>query len=299
MNFEEFLSAVMNELQRKLGDEYKMEKQTLRGMNNSIKHSLMLVKSGINVHPLVPMDKWYQHYTLHCGDISEIAEKICEICRNHICIRKDISEFIQWDSAKNNIRVKVINTEKNRDFLNEVPHRKYLDLSQIYYVILQDTGLEENMAFQIRNEHMAFWGVSESLLHDTAWGNMGNHDVDFRKMSDVLDSLLDESGMKPVDGIGDMPVYILGSKSGQNGAIYMCDEEMLREIGGFLKGDFWLLPSSVHEVLVIPKLWMEDNLMELARAVSEVNDSELEPEEILSYHVYYYNTTLGKMMIAE
>ena len=299
MNFEEFLTAVMNDLQERLGDEYRMERKSVRGVNSSIKHSLMLVKSGMNMYPLVPMEQWYQYYSFTCKDIGKIAEKICESCKEHIHSGNlDISRFTQWDSAKNNIHVKLINTEKNKELLREVPHREYLDLSQVYYITLQEAGTGENAVFQVRNEYMELWGVDESILHDTAWKNMKNDDVIFEKMSDVLNAFVDAGEMEPVDGIDDTPTYVLGNKSGHNGAVYICNEKILYNISCILKDDFWLLPSSVHETLLIPKQCMEDKLWELVWVVSEVNNSELDPEEILSYHVYCYNRTLRKLVIA-
>lgn len=61
------------------------------------------------------------------------------------------------------------------------------------------------------------------------------------------------------------------------------------QIGESLKGDYYILPSSTHEMLVLPDNG-EMTSHELKRMVMEVNNSEVRPEEKLAGEVYHYDT---------
>ena len=63
---------------------------------------------------------------------------------------------------------------------------------------------------------------------------------------------------------------------------------LLHDFARRIGSDFYILPSSVHEVLLIPA----DNqisMSTLSSMVRDVNSSQLAREEILSDHVYYYS----------
>ena len=62
--------------------------------------------------------------------------------------------------------------------------------------------------------------------------------------------------------------------------------------------DLMIIPSSVHEVLLIPSEGHETEADTLRQMVREVNDTQLALNEILSYHVYRYSHQTGKIAIA-
>jgi len=50
--------------------------------------------------------------------------------------------------------------------------------------------------------------------------------------------------------------------------------------------DIYILPSSIHEVIVVSSIIKSAE--DLALMVKDINRTELKPEEILSDHVYFY-----------
>ena len=68
-------------------------------------------------------------------------------------------------------------------------------------------------------------------------------------------------------------------------------------VSGFFKQDFWILPSSIHEVVLLPDGKYGEKAEELAVIVKDINDTQLAPEEILSYHVYRYSRLTGEISI--
>ena len=95
-----------------------------------------------------------------------------------------------------------------------------------------------------------------------------------------------EDGMMEEDG---PEMYVVSKQGGVNGAIAMMDKEALQTLSDRLGGDLHVLPSSVHEVIVIRA--EEGNEHELENMVKHINETEVPVEDRLSDHIYYYNSS--------
>ena len=93
--------------------------------------------------------------------------------------------------------------------------------------------------------------------------------------------------------------YILSNKSGVFGAVYLASPEVMEKISGLFPEGFYLLPSSVHEILVMPKdgngPGQEKTPFELGEMVREVNRTCVERDEILSDRIYEYDRENGEI----
>lgn len=83
-------------------------------------------------------------------------------------------------------------------------------------------------------------------------------------------------------------LYILTNQSRLNGAGVLAQDNVLERIGNLLGSDFYVLPSSIHEVLIVPDNGAV-NLKELEAVVKEVNATEVAPEDLLSDKVQHYD----------
>lgn len=297
MNFEEFLCRVIEGLQKELGNEYSIRKHTINGINQTVKNSLIIEKAGTNISPCIHMDYYYECYISKEENIDEIISRIYKSYQeNAFASSINISCFTSWNAIKPNIRCKLINTERNADYLQSVPHRKYLDLSIVYYVLIPEFGSTGSATIQIQNNHMTLWKVCEDILYNTAWENMQEPDnVTFNSMSSILEQLINK---KPMDKQLSLSMYVLSNKEKWNGAIQICNLKALHQISNFLDDDFIILPSSIHECILIPFKRAMYEAEELAGIVREVNNSQLALDEILSYHVYRYSRNTRNVEIA-
>ena len=108
-------------------------------------------------------------------------------------------------------------------------------------------------------------------------------------MKDMLAMSDEEYEMLPMSS--DEQMFVLTNELKLNGAAAILDTDLMLEI--FEKiGEFYILPSSIHEVLIVP---MSSNMQadDLRAMVKEVNDSQVAPEDRLSYEVYTYNSEDG------
>lgn len=297
LDFDVFLEEIIKRIQRKLGEGYRVEAVDLAGLNGTVRHSLLVARHGADVRPYINVDGYYQEYVRGMS-MDRAVGRIMERALENANINERVKPYLlDWDFVKGRLRGKLINTEKNRAFLQNVPGREYLDLSLVYNIHLTEVADGEDHLVQISNEQLLLWDVDENTLHKELMKSMGG--VEHALFADLSRFLAPFS--KPVckEREKNFVTYILGNKDCGYGAVQMCNRKALKEIAEYVGGDFWILPGSVHELIVVPcSLGQENHIEELAQLVREANDGMVPPEQILSYHVYRYGRETGEIMIA-
>ena len=99
-------------------------------------------------------------------------------------------------------------------------------------------------------------------------------------------------------GHEEVKMYVLGNRSRQYGAVQMCNPQALQEAAETIGDDFYILPSSIHETILVPVRGKEDEADKLAEMVACVNSSEVPDTEILSNHVYRYRRQSRRIELA-
>ncbi len=297
-NFDKFVEEITQKLQENLGKEYQIEMKEVQGINGTVKHSLILIQKGRDIHPCVNLDTYYDEYNAGTG-MESLVEIILEGCREESPIKLSaILDFTDWENVKPYIYAKLINTEKNRPLLLNIPNRAYLDLSLVYYVRMESLVDEKYAVIQVSNEYMGYWGIEENTLFESAWENMITpNEAAVENIADILKPFFYKKELQKEDGENDIQMYVLSNRRCSNGAVQMCNRKALKEAAEMIGGDLWILPSSVHEVILIPIRKTEDCAEGLAEIVKEINDTQLDAQDILSYHVYRYSKKSGEITI--
>ena len=297
--FIQFINEVTQRLRERLGEGYQMEPEDTEGVNGTVKHSLMLIRQDRDIHPSVNLDTYYGLFQSGIG-MERLIEDMLKSCREDSPVSLSaIADFKDWENVKAHIYAKLINTRKNCRLLSKVPNRAYMDLSFVYYVRMESRNSDEYAVIQVNNEHMEHWGVGEEMLCQSAWKNLRKPDeAVLEDMTDILSPLFLMEETRTTSAGEEAAMYVLSNRYRVNGAVHMCNRKALREAAEWLGDDFWILPSCVHEVILIPVRQTEGCAEGFAGIVKEVNDTQLEPQEILSYHVYRYSRTAEKVEIA-
>lgn len=92
-------------------------------------------------------------------------------------------------------------------------------------------------------------------------------------------------------------MFVISNEQGINGAAAVLDENLMAKVTEELGEDFYVLPSSIHECIVIPAENMDVN--ELKAMVQEVNDTQVMPQEKLSDQVYQYDQDSHQLVRAD
>ena len=89
-------------------------------------------------------------------------------------------------------------------------------------------------------------------------------------------------------------MYILSNTLRSYGAACIAYPHILEMIGEILQRDYYVLPSSVHEVVIVPYSSGLD-IRELDEMVREINVTQVAEEEVLSSHAYLYRRSTGAL----
>lgn len=297
LNFNEFTEEVVAALQEKMGAGYHVQtRETAK--NNGIARTALLVQSPeSNVSPCIYLEGYYLLYRAGEKSFADLVNDIETAYRDHAKTEAlDLSFFTEYSNVRERLCGKLINTEMNRDFLELVPHREYLDLSLVYMVSVPAGFFDCCGNVQIRNEHLRMWNVTEQELYEAVAANMEHDSTELKNIEEILAEMTD--GEFDFNEDNTPKLYVAGKTDRVNGAVEMLNSRFLKEAAEFFAADYMILPSSIHELLFLPVSDTELDPVPLAEMVREVNDTQVGNDEILSYHVYRYNRHSGEVAIA-
>lgn len=215
----------------------------------------------------------------------------------------DIRPFLNYDSIRQDIVYRLINTERNTALLEDIPHMEFLDLSIVFHCMVsqEETGYATIL---VHNVHMKLWDVSVEELHQAAKENTPRiMPYELKSMTEVLCEITEAENPEEYDYdrcmeefADSVPMYVLTNQKMIDGASCMLYPDLIREISDSAGSSLFIIPSSVHEVLILPVENTEEG-EEVKSMIREINDTQTEPGEILSYSLYYYDREQGKIMI--
>ena len=80
-------------------------------------------------------------------------------------------DLTNYDSLKEHLAIKLVNTQANRKMLQEMPHENIEDLSAICYVDFPVDSREGKATMEIRNQYLSIWNIDEKALFQQARAN--------------------------------------------------------------------------------------------------------------------------------
>ena len=253
---------------------------------------LVIMEKGKDIAPTIYLDSFYELYTNgeNIKSIIRQIEIVYEQNKNNVTF--DVNILKHFDTIKDKIVYKVVNYRSNEKLLEQVPHKRILDLAVVFYCLL-DNEYGRSATALIYNNNLKNWNVTIDDVYKAALKN--TPDLLHSKISSMAEHF-EKCGVN-VDGAevdlkdyvpSDM--YVLTNESKLNGAACILYENVLYDFAQKLGADLYILPSSVHEVILLPKLSMFEK-DELVNMVKEVNTEGVAADEVLSDHVYEYNRT--------
>ena len=287
---EEFAEAVRTEFEKRI--EKSVIVQKLNKNNGIVLYGLTVLEDEINISATIYLEPYYEVYEdTGMEYILDRLERVYE--ENKPEQSFDIGKILNYESIKENLRAKLINYELNREFLKEVPHRRFLDLAIVAYISLEmEEEIEGNATITVKNNLQQTWKVDTEELIDTALENIKG-DVVVANMSEYVDMSL----FGVTENLFD--IYVLTNRLKLHGAVAMLQKERLKQFAEELeKETLTILPSSIHECLIINVEDEPKNAKELREMVKEVNETVVSDQDILSNNVYIYNRTTDKITIA-
>lgn len=285
MDYKEFADRIAEMLQWKIGDGCTVTVTEILKNNGVSPTGVVIMKESDRVVPTIYLEEPYRQYK-EGASLSEIAEEIKALYeKNSRNIKLDIDFFRDFSQVEGRIFHKVINREKNKELLKDMPYFSWHDLAVVFYYGMKGAAFG-NAMIPVHNSHLDMWGKSADEIYQTARHNMK------KKMPELLlpmQKLLEEeemTGIRTEESI--MQLYVLTNRERMFGASAMLYSEKIKGLADKLHTDLLILPGSVHETLLLP----DDREREYdfyRKMVREVNTTQVDPEEILSFNLYRYN----------
>lgn len=274
MSYKEFIETLMVKIQKERRDVY-VQRHSATKNNGVVREGLMLQKNE-SLTPVIYLEEFYSQY-LNGTDISEIIHTILEIYEKSKVTRPiHFEEILSYEKIKEKIVCKLINMDNNKELLKRIPYKEYFDLAIVFYVLLENTAYG-TATLLITEEHLKMWNVSRE-------------DV-YQKATENTPELLPMHFFSLMDSM-----YVLTNTTANLGASTILYPGTLMKIADELDDNFYILPSSTHELIILPERYGV-NRLQLEIMVEEINETEIEAEDILSNTVYYYSRKEGRIIL--
>ena len=207
---------------------------------------------------------------------------------------------------KDYIIYKLINKANNTELLESIPYVDYLDMAIIFYQVVEGFNDGEGTCALITNKHLE---DSDILLKDLMlYASENTPRILGLKINGILSSIAEYSGDESLvealeEELGvdaDMfPLYVATNKVASNGAAVILYKDMLKAMAAKLKSDLYVIPCSIHEVILVKVMKnCQMNTEEIRKLIAEVNRTELRFSDILSDSLYYYSRETGVLSYA-
>lgn len=314
-----FTKQILEKLQNRLGEEYTLLAENVTKNNGVILTGVIAKRRGATAYPTIYIDGFYKE-KMDEREIQSVTEQLYqEICKAEKDDKIDLSGFIDFSKAKEHLAFKLIHAEKNKEYLKHVPHRRFHNLAVIFYYNVQEHPFYGNGMIVIKEEHMKKWKVSTEEVYQAAMTNMPViFPAVIQNIEEVMKGLL-QTGIREdvlhirengnaaelfsddwiselvtqmtddLQPIGErIPMYVLTNKQKLQGAGCILYPGVLKGFAEKIGQDFYVLPSSIHEVILVPAKSVESAKM-LRDIVSDINRTQVAPDEILADSVYFYS----------
>ena len=296
MNFQQFSKELTIQLTPMFPEGTQIHTQTIPKNNGVFLEALIIREPGINISPTIYLGDYftlYQEGTSMDEICHIIFEVFLEVRLNHPI---DPRFFTDYNRAKEKLVFYVVNYDKNIDRLEDVPHLRFLDLAILFCCIVQlENG--KTATILIHNEHLAMWQVDFSDIKKQAFDNTPRLlPAYIQPIAEAIRDLIETNPslhrLLPLIDLDDVPpLYVLTNETQFHGAACMLYPSVLEEFSESIGMDLYVLPSSIHEVILLPvsSRCADD---ELSALVQSVNRDQLPTMHQLSDSVYYYSREL-------
>lgn len=295
MDIKIFTELVKEELE-KITECHLEIKCTVKN-NGVVLTGIEFKENDINIAPIVYMEGYYKAFQ-NGSSMSELIHKLYEEYKNYRVTESiNLHYLIDFENVKDRITYILVNHDMNKEMLDEYPHTDFLDLAKLYVINISD--LKEGTAtIKINHSLLCLW---DKRIEEIDMIATENTERLFPVQADRLDMIVKAMMLQGLgeDNISedmqswllsadDSMLYVVTNHLMVNGAGVMCYRNVIKNLADRLNSDLYILPSSLHEILVIAT--EGQSKYELQDMVFTVNRSkDMTKELILSDNVYLYS----------
>lgn len=259
--------------------------------NNGVQvHGILIKKQGEAIAPNFYLMGHYNDWLCGRTSMEEIAKGMLLAYEEELKKNREIAGTLrfEWEDFKQHVYVRLVGRDRNEMLLKEIPYDEYLDMALVYHYLVEISE-ETRGVLVVTNHHLEMLGVTKEELREAAlYNTMQKRKPVIKKINDMIFQMEEKLGISMKHTATQNFMYILGNAEGEYGAVSMLFSEELERFSNELRGGFYILPSSVHEVILVPDTG-EIPAIYFSYMVREVNATQVEASEVLTDSVYYYD----------
>lgn len=303
MEFTNFTAIVRQEVEKRAGENYRVRVSDVRKNNGVVLSGLTVTQDDSNISPTIYLNDYYYEYENGRATLASVVNDVLDIYnRNKVNRTVDMRSFLNYECVKERVIYKLVNTEKNKELLEDVPHVEFLDLSIVFQYLIADESFG-TATILIHNAHLKLWDISMDELYKAARYNTQKlQKYEIKDMKEVICEIMQSENPEKfnleqcmAELSNSVPMYVLSNKNRVEGAACMIYPELIRDFADAAGTSFYIIPSSIHEVLLLPADNIDES-EEIKSMIREINDSQVKLEEILSYSLYFYDKEKRKVI---
>lgn len=282
MEYREFCEKMVTYVSKMVNEADCNIKLSRIQKNNGIEYvGISIIDRQQRMGPTIYLESFYENYQ-NGASLDAMAQKVMETYQKHREVELDVPRdfYFDFNMVKERLIFKLVNYEKNKAMLEDMPHRKFLDLAMVFCCVV-NVGNQGSSTITVKNSHLDMWKVDGDTVYEMAVNNTPIiMPYRLRNIEDIVGNDLVPEGVPSI-------MLVLSNSHGLFGAGAMAYDNVLKETAFHKNSDLYILPSSVHEVIIIAARDYDD-LQSLKDMVVSVNATNVEPEEVLSDNVYVY-----------
>lgn len=285
MNKKEMMKRNVEEINRLLEDEeFYIEYDEVQ-KNNVRKKAYRLISKTQKAYLLVVYCDSFEN----CSNNEEIAKELVNIWNKGVSYEfPEIEELSSREFILQNVYPKVVaNTNTELIDCQHLVYKEFLDMFVIYYVNIGADN-EGTASYNVQEKMITNAGIDIEELHSQAIRNL-EKEVSIKDMQEVIMGIIGITDASEFD-FSQIPeenqMLVLSKKDALYGASVMLSSDVIKKLASFWKGEFVILPSSVHECICVRNEGF--TLQEMKEMVMEINGTEVSPEDRLTDSVYVY-----------
>lgn len=274
----EFATKIKDELiKRGIFEESEIDIQELV-KNNDTKLTGLLMSVGDEVNQVAYVDFL----------MGQSIEDICDLIEQAkddptVSYARDLAKQSKnYDWVKDKVFPRLVNKSNNSEYLKDKVYSDFLDMAVVYAINVFESSLV------VTKNLFEEWQVTLEELDAAARQNFerDSQNVTITKMNDILKELLPDTSEKELLG-GRNNMYVVTTRNVINGSAAILFDDVLDRIEYVIgSSDYYILPSSIHEVIILNNNSITP--ADLRKIVTDINVSVVATNEILSDNVYRY-----------
>lgn len=304
MDFEKFKEQFTEDVKKTLnengGEGIKFDLNKVNKPNESY-DAMTVTPEGSHIGVNMNINQFFTDYE-NGVDYNAIVQRAADIIEKGIDQTPgvDVTELMDYSKMKEKLAMEVISSETNTELLSRIPHHNIEDMAVVYRFVLdsQDDG---QATVLVTNNLMEQYGITQDQLHADAMVNAPEiKPAVIQGMSEVITEMMGpDAAMLGIEmPSADELMYVASTPDKVHGACVISYQDFMDQAAEKLGGDFFILPSSIHEILLV----RDDgsaNYHDLKNMVQEVNATQVSPEEKLTDNVYHYDSKAHVFELAE